>query len=170
MKGWVYILGNAAMPGLVKIGKTTRSVEQRMEELYQTGVPCRFGLHRAELFPDCHSAERQMHEIFSNRRFTASREFFYLADDTLEKMGNQLDSLLREQVEELISEFMPDHVVRCPDLIIDECDVSLIARQAGIDPIYVASSFSYIDPDAVVEACRKVEERIEARRAANALV
>ena len=42
-KGLVYVLTNSAMPGLVKIGMTTRdSVDTRMKELYSTGVPVPF--------------------------------------------------------------------------------------------------------------------------------
>ena len=50
--GIVYVLTNPAMPGLVKIGKTSRSsVKGRLRELYSTGVPVPFecvfrGLHR----------------------------------------------------------------------------------------------------------------------------
>ena len=36
----VYVLTNPAMLGLVKIGKTTRlEVEDRMKQLFSTGVP-----------------------------------------------------------------------------------------------------------------------------------
>lgn len=39
----VYVLTNPAMPGLVKIGKTTQlEVEDRMKQLYGTGVPVPF--------------------------------------------------------------------------------------------------------------------------------
>ena len=35
-----YVLTNPAMPGLVKIGKTTQlEVKERMKQLYGTGVP-----------------------------------------------------------------------------------------------------------------------------------
>lgn len=41
--GIVYLLTNACMPGIVKIGKTTRKdLLQRMKELYTTGVPVPF--------------------------------------------------------------------------------------------------------------------------------
>lgn len=40
MKGLVYLLTNPAMPGIVKIGLTTRGdMKQRLNELFTTGVP-----------------------------------------------------------------------------------------------------------------------------------
>jgi hypothetical protein len=39
----VYVLTNAAMPGLTKIGKTTQEdVKSRLSQLYTTGVPVPF--------------------------------------------------------------------------------------------------------------------------------
>ena len=37
--GSVYILTNEAMPDLIKIGCTTRTAEERAQELYTTEVP-----------------------------------------------------------------------------------------------------------------------------------
>lgn len=49
-QGIVYVLTNPVMPGLVKIGKTSRDeVQTRLNELYSTGVPVPF---------DCASAAR----------------------------------------------------------------------------------------------------------------
>lgn len=43
MKGLVYLLTNPAMPGIVKIGLTTRGdMNQRLQELFTTGVPVPF--------------------------------------------------------------------------------------------------------------------------------
>ena len=41
-EGIVYVLTNPAMPGMVKIGKTGREVEARLNDLYTTGVPLPF--------------------------------------------------------------------------------------------------------------------------------
>ena len=52
-EGIVYILTNAAMPGLVKIGMTARAeIEARMNELYSTGVPLPFECSYAGRVPD----------------------------------------------------------------------------------------------------------------------
>ena len=42
MSGIVYILTNEAMEGLIKIGKTNTSVEQRIKELDNTSLPLPF--------------------------------------------------------------------------------------------------------------------------------
>ena len=43
MSEFIYVLENASMPGLVKIGRTDRSVSERVNELSShTGVPTGF--------------------------------------------------------------------------------------------------------------------------------
>lgn len=157
MKGYVYILSNPAMPGLVKIGKTTRSVEQRMEELYQSGVPQKFSLQRAEFFPDCHTAERHMHSIFHDKRLNAGREFFHADLDMLRVMEVQLEYLLKEQVEEVVFEFMPDHVVRRPECIVDTPELHMVELPEDVDFHDVASVISFISPSAWIMAKREYE-------------
>ena len=46
--GIVYVLSNRVMPGLVKIGMTTRcEIDSRLKELYTTGVPVPFDVEYA---------------------------------------------------------------------------------------------------------------------------
>ena len=40
--GWVYILENPSIPGMVKVGRTTRSPELRAQELHDTSTPTPF--------------------------------------------------------------------------------------------------------------------------------
>jgi len=47
----VYLLTNPAMPGLIKIGRTTRKdIKARMRELYTTGVPLPFECLSAKVY------------------------------------------------------------------------------------------------------------------------
>ena len=78
-KGIVYVLTNSAMPGLVKIGMTTRdSVDARMKELYSTGVPVPFECaYACEVSSsDCVKIENALHTAFAPNRVNANREFF----------------------------------------------------------------------------------------------
>lgn len=78
-KGIVYILTNSAMPGLVKIGMTTReSIDTRMKELYSTGVPVPFDCaYACEVKSyDCLKIEKALHKAFEPNRINSNREFF----------------------------------------------------------------------------------------------
>lgn len=78
-KGIVYVLTNSVMPGLVKIGMTTReSIDSRMKELYSTGVPVPFDcVYACEVkISDCAKIEKALHKAFEPNRINANREFF----------------------------------------------------------------------------------------------
>lgn len=76
-QGLIYVLTNPAMPGLVKIGKTSRKeVKQRMFELYSTGVPVPFECAHAARVNDPDKVEVALHTAFAPNRINARREFF----------------------------------------------------------------------------------------------
>jgi hypothetical protein len=74
MRGYLYVLSNSSMPGLLKVGYTVRSIEERINELSSTGVPTRFDL---EFFCEVDNAfllEKEIHrEIKKNHH---GKEFF----------------------------------------------------------------------------------------------
>lgn len=73
----IYILTNEAMPGLVKIGQTTESVESRMAQLNTPpGVPLPFECYFAAEVKNCGKLENKLHQIFSESRVNPRREFF----------------------------------------------------------------------------------------------
>jgi len=61
----VYILTSEAMPGLVKIGLTTESVESRLTQLSLfTGVPLAFECYFAAQVNNGSRIERTLHQLF----------------------------------------------------------------------------------------------------------
>ena len=73
----VYVLTNPAMPGLVKIGKTTQlEVDERMKQLYGTGVPVPFDCAFACQVKDATEVEKALHFAFGVSRINPNREFF----------------------------------------------------------------------------------------------
>lgn len=79
-QGFVYVLVNPAMPGLVKVGSTTRSPAGRAAEISQaTGVAAPFLLAFQQEFTDCERAERLVHARLAERglRIDGRREFFH---------------------------------------------------------------------------------------------
>ncbi|MBS0606514.1 MAG: GIY-YIG nuclease family protein [Verrucomicrobia bacterium] len=79
MEEIVYILTNACMPGLVKIGVTATSIDQRIKELSNsTAVPLPFTCYYAAVVTNGKFVERQLQEAFGNHRISPKREFFQI--------------------------------------------------------------------------------------------
>lgn len=77
--GYVYILINPSMDGMVKIGKTNRDPMERAKELSaSTGVPTPFISVYNEYFDDCTFAEKYIHNLLEQKgyRVADNREFF----------------------------------------------------------------------------------------------
>ncbi len=73
----LYVLTNPAMLGLVKIGKSTQlEVEDRMRQLFSTGVPVPFDCAFACQVKDAAEVERSLHFAFGDHRINPNREFF----------------------------------------------------------------------------------------------
>ncbi|WP_419872770.1 GIY-YIG nuclease family protein [Candidatus Pristimantibacillus sp. PTI5] len=72
--GFVYILINQSMPGLLKIGMTTRDTVERVLELSSaTGVPTPFMLAYKKQFANCKLAEEKMHSLLDEYRVSSGR-------------------------------------------------------------------------------------------------
>lgn len=79
-KGSVYILINSSLKNLVKIGKTTRSPEDRAKEISQgTGVPTEYMVAYSEEVKDCDLVEKLVHERLRPFRVNDNREFFQIS-------------------------------------------------------------------------------------------
>ena len=89
--GIVYVLTNPSMEGLVKIGRTTRSnLQNRIRELYSTGVPFPFKCEIAIEVEDDARVERALHQALSKLRVNRKREFFDVDPDSLKPLFAEL--------------------------------------------------------------------------------
>jgi len=71
------VLTNPAMPGVVKIGRTSaEDVSLRLAQLYSTGVPLPFDLSFACRVPNSDEVEKALHQAFGPYRINPKREFF----------------------------------------------------------------------------------------------
>ena len=78
MEEMIYVLTNECMPGLVKIGWTKTSIEQRMSELYTTSVPYPFHCFYGAVVQNGEFVERKLHYAFGDHRVPTNREFFFI--------------------------------------------------------------------------------------------
>lgn len=81
-QGYIYVMVNPSLEGMVKIGKTSRDPKERAKELSTaTGVPTPFILVYQKQFEDCDLAERTIHQLLESRgcRVNNNREFFNIS-------------------------------------------------------------------------------------------
>lgn len=128
-KGYVYILTNEAMPGLVKIGKTTRSVDQRVLELQSTGVPLPFKVYECILSPNCHQLEAEVHSLMPDLRVSNSREFFRCDPATAFEIAKDVHI---EMLGDWVSEFAPECSLVDQEYFIDPSTIAWCANLCGL--------------------------------------
>jgi hypothetical protein len=76
-KGWVYVLSNKCIQGLVKVGFSKRDVSERLKEINSgTGVPVPFDLEFEVLVENPHGHELRVHQILDSSRLRDRKEFF----------------------------------------------------------------------------------------------
>ena len=96
--GFVYAMQNIAMPGLIKIGKTTTTPAQRCDELSSsTSVPTPFTIICAVHLEDCHRAEQDLHARLKKRRIWAGKEFFHLDEQEAKELLASLGAIASYQ-------------------------------------------------------------------------
>lgn len=74
MKGNVYVLSNKSLPGVYKIGMTSRSPYDRASELSTTGLPTSFRLEYFISVEQYDLVEKAVHKKLA--KFNAGKEFF----------------------------------------------------------------------------------------------
>ena len=77
--GYVYILTNPSLKGMVKIGKTRRPVNTRSKELYNTAIPTEFVEFASLKTSKYAQVEELVHRILTKltrKRVSEKREFY----------------------------------------------------------------------------------------------
>ncbi|MDC0435422.1 GIY-YIG nuclease family protein [bacterium] len=94
MKGWVYIISNKAMPGLVKVGFTLKDPELRAAELNCTGAPHPYVVDYEVLVDEPREIEQKVHKVLSAKR--EGKEWFRT---TTEEAGAAIKSVVGSNIQ-----------------------------------------------------------------------
>ena len=96
----IYVLTNDALPGLIKVGMTTKNADERADTLgASAAVPENFEVARSYKFPESISyqqlleVERKAHDLLSEYRYSNRKEFFTC---TSVYAGTVIEQLQRE--------------------------------------------------------------------------
>lgn len=92
-EGFVYVLSNDSLPGILKIGATTRSAKSRAKELSDsTSIPSDFVLVASFKSSDVYRLEGCIHRALEMYRVSPRKEFFRINEfEALAKIGDELD-------------------------------------------------------------------------------
>jgi len=89
--GWVYILTHERMPGLVKIGYTDVSVEERVQSIsIATGVQGCFNVVTSYELDYPQRVEALIHKALGRFRFLKNKEFFELKQEAAIEFVSQI--------------------------------------------------------------------------------
>ena len=90
--GYVYCMSNPAMPGLLKIGYTERTVDERLQEAnLSTWVPQVFLLEFAKFVKEPNAKEQVIHRILAADRVNPKREFFRTTPEKVRLLFDLMD-------------------------------------------------------------------------------
>jgi len=154
-KGIVYLLTNECMPGVVKIGMTSREdMGARLRELYTTGVPLPFDCVYACKVDCFKELEQALHEAFEPQRVNPNREFFRIKPSQaigilkLFNKGNVTAEVVKEMENDLAEEDEKSNPKRRSSINFTEMGLNV-----GDTLVYVHDS----KQTCVIKSARKVE-------------
>ena len=91
--GFVYVLTNESMPGLVKVGLTSSLPEDRAQDLYTTSVAEAFNVAFRTTTSRPRAVERRAHDLLNEHRTNPKREFFRVS------VGKAIEAVRRALVD-----------------------------------------------------------------------
>jgi len=92
---YVYILSNISMPGLIKIGRTNRSVDERLKELNNTSLPTQFIVEHTIETKNSKYLEKMVHKNFEKHRVNENRKFFRIHHEAVIKYAESINDVLK---------------------------------------------------------------------------
>ncbi|MDB4373059.1 GIY-YIG nuclease family protein [Mariniblastus sp.] len=89
--GYVYILTNPSLPGMVKIGQSEKSPQTQAKELsQQSGVPTPFTVAFEINIGNCEMVEERIHKRLEHTRVNNNQEFFSISVDAAAEVIRQV--------------------------------------------------------------------------------
>ncbi len=113
--GYVYVMSNPSMPGLYKIGLTTRAIEERIQEANQhsTWIPTPFVYEFYKFVVNPQHKEITIHKILAKERVNPNREFFRVDLDRVRLLFDLMDTTQTPEPEQDVdSRLIGDEVLR----------------------------------------------------------
>lgn len=185
--GFIYVLGNALMPGVYKIGMTTKTPEERAKEISSaTGVPQPFHVIAAFHSRNPARDEKIIHEAWDDLRICNNREFFKMTekelDDSLSEFASIVGPERNGDIEELAMfdsfiSFCKEPEIDLEDLLIEQGIGGIRGHEPAVRNFLVRAGMLYakdiftkyhasivINPDGSIALVKSLDiQQMEAR-------
>jgi hypothetical protein len=92
--GWIYAMTNPSLPGLTKVGRTTREPEARLLEANTSGTwgpPTPYTIEFAKKVLNPLQKEKALHAVMKKERINPRREFFSISPEEVLKLFDLID-------------------------------------------------------------------------------
>lgn len=161
--GIVYVLTNDSIPGLVKIGRTSRNADLRASELWQTGVPTRFEVYCAIRTINCVELEAFVHGDLRRQRVHKNREFFAVDPEVAKQKivfwaCHQAHNLVNEHFDFVATEHFSTWV---PGSVVER-----LAAETGQPNLVVVEALQCVTSEEVAAPIQRVRAKMEAEHRA----
>ena len=95
--GYVYCMSNASMPGILKIGMTSRTPDMRLRESNSSDTwrpPTPYHIAFAKKVTNPKQKETTLHKLLANVRLNDHREFFKVSEDCVRTFFDLMDGTM----------------------------------------------------------------------------
>jgi hypothetical protein len=157
--GCVYCLSNPGLPGLYKIGETSKSAEKRLKQLNNTSIPFPYKVEFSKKVINSRDSEKEVHDYFKPYRVNTKKEFF----------NAQLQDIATYFNEQIIGEW---EVKPPSNLTLNEQKANTLLKKSSIpitpqikkDPIYKIdineiqiNNLTDMERDVLIDRCLKLK-------------
>jgi hypothetical protein len=102
--GYLYAMSNKSMPGILKIGMTERSIEERLKEANGTFTLIPFVVEISKYVSNFKEKERCIHQILQSKRVNPKKEFFQVTLEEIKPIFDLMDSVEKKNIKEIIQD------------------------------------------------------------------
>jgi hypothetical protein len=102
--GYIYAMSNKSMPGILKIGMTERSIEERLKEANGTFTLIPFVVEMSKNVLNCKEKEKCIHQILQSKRVNPKKEFFEVTIEEIKPIFDLMDSVENQITKEIIQD------------------------------------------------------------------
>jgi len=149
-KGYVYVLSNPSMPGLVKIGMSSAGGHVRAKQLYQTGVPTPFVIEFQVYVEYYQEVENNIHLMLDGCRL-GGREFFQIeVDEAITSLLDVVASMYSMKVTD-------EH------FIMDDEQVSRFCTGLNLHWLDVSGAINHLSDEAMLDGVERYRAACEER-------